>query len=319
MKKATPSTTISRIFKWSLLSFWRNRLLSIAATLIMTLTLLTISVFVILNLIIGTTISMVQQKIDLVVYFTESTTEEEITSLQKQVEELPEVASVDYIDKDEALEKWRQRPIKEELKEIATEKDNPLPRSLEVKVKDLEKLGQVATYFETDEVKPLVRKTSLHENQATIQRLLNMTNFLRKMGLIFSGFFILVSILVIFNTIRLAIYSRRDEIEIMKLVGATDAAVRWPFVVEGMFYGFLGTVLSTLFLFLGFKFLSPMVNRYLGDVMTEWGGSLLSYFVAHLWQIILLQLVVGFFNLHYPSKLTIIFASNNKYLSTAKK
>ncbi len=294
MKKATPSTTISRIFKWSLLSFWRNRLLSIAATLIMTLTLLTISIFVILNLIIGTTISVVQQKIDLVVYFTESTTEEEITSLQKQVEELSEVASVDYIDKDEALEKWRQRPIKEELKEIATEKDNPLPRSLEVKVKDLEKLGQVATYFETNEVKPLVRKTSLHENQATIQRLLNMTNFLRKMGLIFSGFFILVSILVIFNTIRLAIYSRRDEIEIMKLVGATDAAVRWPFVMEGMFYGFLGTVLSTSFLFLGFKFLSPMVNRYLGDVMTQWGGSLLSYFVAHLWQIILLQLVVGF-------------------------
>ncbi len=294
MKKATPSTTISRIFKWSLLSFWRNRLLSIAATLIMTLTLLTISIFVILNLIIGTTISVVQQKIDLVVYFTESTTEEEITSLQKQVEELPEIASVNYIDKDEALEKWRQRPIKEELKEIATEKDNPLPRSLEVKVKDLEKLEEAAAYFEAEEIKPLVRKTSLHENQATIQRLLNMTNFLRKMGLIFSGFFILVSILVIFNTIRLAIYSRRDEIEIMKLVGATDAAVRWPFVMEGMFYGFLGTVLSTLFLFLGFKFLSPMVNRYLGDVMTQWGGSLLSYFVAHLWQIILLQLVVGF-------------------------
>ncbi len=294
MKKATPSTTISRIFKWSLLSFWRNRLLSIAATLIMTLTLLTISIFVILNLIIGTTVSMVQQKIDLVIYFTESTTEEEITSLQEQVEELPEIASVDYIDKDEALEKWRQRPIKEELKEIATEKDNPLPRSIEVKVKDLEKLGEVATYFETDEIKPLIRKTSLHENQATIQRLLNMTNFLRKIGLIFSGFFILVSILVIFNTIRLAIYSRRDEIEIMKLVGATDASVRWPFIMEGMFYGFLGTVLSTLFLFLGFNFLSPMVNRYLGDVMTEWGGSLLSYFVAHLWQIILLQLAVGF-------------------------
>ncbi len=294
MRKATPSTTISRIFKWSLLSFWRNRLLSIAATLIMTLTLLTISIFIILNLIIGTTVSMVQQKIDLVVYFTESTTEEEITSLQKQVEKLPEIASVDYIDKDEALEKWRQRPIKDELKEIATEKDNPLPRSLEVKVKDLEDLGEVATHFETDEVKPLVRKTSLHENQATIQRLLNMTNFLRKIGLIFSGFFILVSILVIFNTIRLAIYSRRDEIEIMKLVGATDAAVRWPFIMEGIFYGFLGTVLSTLFLFLGFKFLSPMVNRYLGDVMIEWGGSLLSYFVAHLWQVILLQLAVGF-------------------------
>lgn len=294
MKKATLFTTISRIFKWSLLAFWRNRLLSIAATLVMTLTLLTISIFVILNLIIGTTISAVQQKIDLVIYFTESTTEDEITALKNQVEELPEVASINYIDKQKALEKWRQRPIEEELKKIATEKDNPLPRSLEVKVKDLDKLEEVASYFDAEEIKPLVRKTSLHENQATIQRLLNMTKFLEKMGLIFSGFFIIISILVIFNTIRLAIYSRRDEVEIMKLVGATDAAVRWPFILEGMFYGFLGTLLSVLFLFLGFRFLSPLVSRYLGEVMTEWGGSLLSYFVAHLWQIILWQLVVGF-------------------------
>ena len=82
--------------------------------------------------------------------------------------------------------------------------------------------------------------------------------------------------------------------EIMKLVGATDSAIRWPFIFEGMFYGFLATILSTFFLFLGVKFLSPVVSRYLGEVMTEWGGSLMSYFVSHLWQIILWQLLIGF-------------------------
>jgi len=294
MNQATTSTTISRVFKWSMLSFWRNRLLSIAATLVMTLTLLTISIFVILNLIIGTTIEAVQHKIDLVVYFNENVTEQEIDSLKKQVEVLPEIASIDYIDKAQALQKWQSRNIKEELKQIATEKDNPLPRSFEIKVKNLDKLESVAAYFDAEDIKPMVRKTSLHENQATIQRLLNMTNFLRKIGLIFSGFFILVSILVIFNTIRLAIYSRRNEVEIMKLVGATNSAIRWPFILEGMMYGFLGTILSVLFLFLGFRFLSPVVNKYLGEVMTEWGGSLMAYFWSHLWQIILWQLLVGF-------------------------
>jgi len=293
MKKATFSTTTSRILKWSLVSFWRNKLLSIPATLVMTLTLLTISIFVILNLIIGTTINTVQHKIDLVVYFNEDVSEEQISSLEAQIKTMPEIISLEYIDKQKALEKWQQRSIKEELKKIATEKDNPLPRSFEIKVKDLDKLEEVAGYFSTEEIKPMVRKTSLHENQATIQRLINMTKFLRKMGLIFSGFFILVSILVVFNTIRLAIYSRRDEIEIMKLVGATNAAVRWPFILEGIFYGLLGTILSVLLLFLGFRFLSPVVNRYLGEVMTEWGGSLMTYFWSHLWQILLWQLLVG--------------------------
>jgi len=293
MRKATLSTTIFRIFKWSFLSFWRNRMLSVAATLVMTLTLLSISIFVILNLIIGTTITAVQQKIDLVVYFNENTTEAEILSLKEQVEKMPNIASINYIDKAAALQKWQQRNIKEELKNIATEKDNPLPRSFEIKVKDVEKLSEVAAYFDNEDIKPMISKTSLHENQPIINRLLNTTKFMKKMGFLFSGFFIIISILVVFNTIRLAIYSRRDEVEIMKLVGATDSAIRWPFILEGMFYGFLGMVLSTFFLFWGFRFLSPVVSRYLGEVMAAWGGNLLSYFVAHLWQIILFQLIVG--------------------------
>src|SRR3989304_1571137 len=294
MQQVTGTTALSRVFKWSILSFWRNRLLSIAATLVMTLTLLTISLFVILNLIIGTTVDVVQHKIDLVVYLTESATEADIANLKTQVEQMPEVASVNYIDKAQALAKWQSKEIKDELKNIATTADNPLPRSLEIKVKDLTKLEQTATFFESAEVKPLVDKTTMHENRATINRLLKTTRFFRISGIIFSAFFVLISLLVIFNTIRLAIYSRRDEIDIMKLVGATSSAIRWPFIVEGMFYGLLATVISVILLFVGFRFLSPVVNKYLGELMTEWGGSLMNYFIANLWQIILWQLLVGF-------------------------
>jgi cell division transport system permease protein len=293
MRKATASTTISRILKWSFLNFWRNRMQSIAATLVMTLTLLTVSIFVILNLLIGTTIAAVQQKIDLIIYFNEIPTESQINLLQNQIQQMPEVSSIHYVNKAEALQRWQARNISADLKNIATSSDNPLPRSFEIKAKNVDDLSAIAAYFNATDIKPMVEKTSLNDNQATITKLINATKFIKKMGLIFSGFFILISILVIFNTIRLAIFSRRDEVEIMKLVGATDSAIRWPFILEGMFYGLLGTIVSTLLLVLGFKFLSPIVSRYLGDVMTEWGGNLMSYFDAHLWELILLQLVVG--------------------------
>lgn len=292
-KKAAFSTIFTRLIKWSFLSFWRNKLQTIAAVLVMTLTLLTIAIFITLNSIIGITIKKVEQKIDLVVYFNEAVSEDEILALKDQVQTIPEVANLEYIDKAMALEKWQARSINEELKKVATSKDNPLPRSLEIKVKTPDQITKVAGYFETEEIKPLIRKTSLHENQTTIQRLINITKFTREMGLVFSGFFILISVLVVFNTLRLAIHTRKEEIEIMKLVGATNSSIQWPFIIEGTLYGTLALILSFILLFIGFRFLSPWVSKYLGEVMTEWGGNLLGFFLARSWQIILIEFAVG--------------------------
>jgi cell division transport system permease protein len=294
MHRASLSTRSWRIFKLGLANFWRNRLLSIAATLIMTITLLTISIFTILTLIVNITVTKVNQKIDYVIYFNETVAEDEILNLYEEAKNLSNAASVEYIDKDTAFDRWQARQTDERLKKAVTKKDNPLPRSIEIKVKDPEKMGDVATYFEDNEVTAeMIRKTSLMENQTTIDRLLNVTKFVKRTGIAFSIFFIAVSILIIFNTIRLAIFTRRDEIDIMKLVGASSSFIRWPFIFEGILYAVLATIISSTLLYLGFKFLSPVVNRYLGELMSEWGGSLLNYFNANLFWIILLQLAVG--------------------------
>lgn len=294
MQRATFSTRSWRIFKLGLSNFWRNRLLSIAATLIMTITLLTISIFTILTLIVNITITKVNQKIDYVIYFKETVAEDEILNLYEEAKSLSNAASVEYIDKDTAFDRWQARQTDERLKKAVTRKDNPLPRSIEIKVKNPEKISDVAAYFEQNEAtSEMIRKTSLMENKTTIDRLLNVTRFIKRAGIAISAFFILISILIIFNTIRLAIFTRRDEIDIMKLVGASSSFIRWPFVLEGIIYAILATVLSSSLLYIGFRFLSPIVNRYLGELMDQWGGSLLSYFNANLVWIILLQLAVG--------------------------
>jgi cell division transport system permease protein len=189
--------------------------------------------------------------------------------------------------------RWQASQSESRLKNVVTEEDNPLPRSFEVKVINPDNLDSVAKIFDTAEVKPMITKTSLNENRSTIQRLVGVTKFIRKVGLAFSLFFIFISIMVVFNTIRLAIYSRRDEIDVMKLVGASPSFIRWPFLLEGILYGILATILSSILLYFAFRFLSPFANRYLGDIMNQWGGSFMAYFNAHLWEIILWQLLVG--------------------------
>lgn len=293
-KRAGFSTRSWRIFKLGISNFWRNRLLSVAATLIMTITLLTISIFTILTIIVNITVTKVNQKIDYVVYFKETVAEDQILTLYEEAKGLDNVMSVEYIDKDKAYDRWQARQTDERLKQVVTRKDNPLPRSIEMKVEDPEKIQQVASYFEDNaQTAELIRKTSLMENQSTIDRLLNITRFVKRAGIAMSAFFILISILIIFNTIRLAIFTRRDEIEIMKLVGASSSFIRWPFIFEGFLYAVLATTLSVILLYFGFRFLSPVTSRYLGELMSEYGGTLLSFFNSYIVWIILLQLAVG--------------------------
>jgi len=293
LDNASFSTTAYRIFRLGMTNFWRNRLLSIATTLVMSLTLMAISIFVILTLIINTTIDKINSKIDLAIYFNEEATEENIQMIKEQVTRMPNVVSVDYIDKEKAYERWQQRPIEERLKQVVTKENNPLPRTLEIKVKNPDQLEPIANYFESEGIKPMVHTTSLNQNREAINRLIKANSFIRKVSIGISFFFILISILIVFNTIRLAIYNRRDEIEIMKLVGASYSFIRWPFILEGMMYGILATIISVLILYFGISFLSPYLSHFLGEIMTEYGGSLISYFDHKLFWIILLQLSTG--------------------------
>lgn len=279
-----------RIFKLGLINFWRNRWLSLAATLVMTLTLLVISIFTMMTIVINQTTSSIREKMDISVYFNDSVPTEQVIDLQQQMAGRSDVKEVKYISKEEALEIFKTQQEGKKVANLIDPNENPLPRSLEIKAGKAEDLDQIAGYLNQDQFKSMFHNVSYQENKNVIQRLIGFTNFVKKIGWISSIIFVLVSIMVILNTIRLTILTRKDEIEIMRLVGASDSFIKMPFVLEGIFYGFLATILSTILLRIGMLVLSPMMDKYLGiDISSKMTGLFSGNFLA----IIGLELVVG--------------------------
>lgn len=258
-------TTLYRISKTSLIALWRNRWLSLAATLIMILTLITISFFVSLMVITDKTTESLRDKVDMSVYFNESVSNDQIFAVQNILLARSDIKSVDYISKEKALTVWRTRNKDDEkIRDVISEVNNPLPRSLEIKTDKPENLEKINSLLSGNDYKPLVKEISYKKNRDLINRLVNITTFLKIFGWSLSFIFVLIAVLIIYNTIRLTIFARSSEIEIMKLVGASDWYVRGPFVIEGMAYGLLGALVSSIIYYFAFKLSVPTAERYLG-------------------------------------------------------
>jgi cell division transport system permease protein len=272
----------------SLVSFWRNRWLSLAATLIMILTLITISFFVSLLLITNKTTQSLRDKVDMAVYFDDSTSKDQITAIQNILLSRGDIKSVDYISKEKALEVWRDRNADSNIKDLISETDNPLPRSLEIKTVNPEDLEKINSFLSTKDYQPLIKEISYKKNKQLVDRLVKITNFIKIGGWGMSMLFVLIAILVIYNTIRLTIFARSDEIDIMKLVGASDLYVRGPFVLEGMGYGLIGALVSSIIFAFTFRLTVPVAENYLG--LSNLNSN---YLGINLLLIILLQFVVG--------------------------
>jgi len=282
--------SIKRITNLGLINFWRNRWLSLASTLIMTLTLLIITLFVVMTIVIGKTTDRIRSKIDVSVYFKDSATTQEISNLQQELASRSDVKEVRYISKEEALDIWDQQQKNQRIKELVTAEENPLPRSLTIKTVDPANLQKIVDYVSGPQFASIIHKVSYEDNKQIIDKLLAITSFIKKIGLIFSIVFIIISILVILNTIRLTIFTRKDEIEIMRLVGASDRFIKGPFIIEGMLYGILACILAMGILWLAIGFVSPLINQYLGTAVTE---NMINFFLGHFILIFFLQLLVG--------------------------
>lgn len=278
-----------RIIKLGLTNFWRNRWLSLTATLVMTITLFTISTFIILTLFINNTVDAIKEKIDMTVHFYDSVSEEQIGDLQRRLALQGEVKSVRYISKEEALQIWQQLPIKPKTKELVKPEDNPLPRGLQIKAQKPEDLQKIANFLNSNTYKPVISRISFEDNKQIIQRLLSITTFVRKAGWLICAIFVLIALIVVFNTIRLTIFTRRDEIEVMKLVGASDLFVRIPFILEGALYGFFATLFSVLITFGIIKIITPLILSSGIEAFL----NLNSFFISNLILIFFLQLGVG--------------------------
>lgn len=283
--------TVSRIIRLGLTNFRRNLWLSIVATTVIMLTLLVMSIFSLIGLGIVRTTDEVRGKIDLVVYFDDKATEDEIYQMQKSLEAKPEVKSVEYVSKEEALEIFQRIQGVERVRSVVTPQDNPLPRSLRIKPTDPQVLESIAQEVKNTQLAQdgKIRSLSFDKNSALIRRLIGITRFVTILGVLLSSIFLLISILVIFNTIRLTIFARKDEIEIMKLVGASDAFVKGPFLLEGGLYGLIAALVAFLLMNLSIVLIAQVTGTSVQgiDIPVQ------SFFQGYTWWILLGQVLLG--------------------------
>jgi cell division transport system permease protein len=220
--------------------FWRNAVMSLAATATMVLMLLLLAGFWIIQTGLLAGLEFTEQKVEVVAYLQTNATDNQVDQLRAGMAAMPEVASVTYVSRDQALDQFRVSLQAQGREDLTRYLDtNPLYASLDVKLADPSYVRTVSDALERD---PSVR--SVINIKDLVDRVLTVTNILRTAGTVVLVIVAVIALFIIINTIRLAVLARAEEIEVMRLVGASDAFIRWPFVFEGAFVGFLGSVVT---------------------------------------------------------------------------
>lgn len=248
------------------MNFWRNGWVSLATIFVMVQTLFVIGALIFANVLLTSSLSRLEDKLDISIYFKVDAEEKDILEFKENFEKMPEVERLEYISKDEALRKfmetYRDNSLVTQSFEILGE--NPLPANINLKAKDPRQYSSVSRLLEAPAYENLVDKVTY--NQKAIGELTNLLGASRTLGLAITIFLVASSILVAFNTIRLAIYTARDEISIMRLVGASNFYIRGPFLVEGIIHGLISSVLATVIFWPLVIWLGPKSARFFGGL-----------------------------------------------------
>lgn len=247
--KSKRAITLERIVKNGFINFWRNIWLAIAAIAMMSITLTILLFAIITNATFSHTIGDITSHIDVSVYLKDSITDKQRTQLVDQVKNVPNVKSVRYISKEEALKTYEaQNANNPDLLAAISATNNPLPASLDIKPVQPTQLQTIKDFLDKPDVKALQSDPTSYsgDRKAAIDKITKATHFIQEAGVIGIAIFIVISVLIIFNTIRMAIFNRRDELVIMRLLGASPGYIRGPFIVETMLYGAVAAIISLL-------------------------------------------------------------------------
>lgn len=281
--------TLTRILKYGIQGFIRNGWLSTSTIVIMVLAMIMFEGLLLFNVVTERAITALQEKIDISVYFKSNVSEDSILDLKRAVENLAEVKKVEYISKEQALEEFKtdetqDATIRQALEELGA---NPLLPSLNIKANDPNEYKTIADYLNKPSLGELIEKISYTQNQVIIERLTRMVNTGKTAGIVVTNFLALVAIIVTFNTIRLAIYSNSEQISIMRLVGASNAFIRGPFIVEGILYGILSGIAGFLLWIPVIQFASPYVMNFIPEM------KLVEYFNENFLNLLLYNTLFG--------------------------
>ncbi|MEX0932222.1 MAG: permease-like cell division protein FtsX [Candidatus Saccharimonadales bacterium] len=267
--------TMGRILQSGGRNFLRNAWLSTAATAVMVVTLTLLLTGIIMNLALNKTVEEIASKIDVSIFLEDTIKPEQRDGLQRDFARLENVKEVRYISKLDALAIYRQQnQANPELLEAVTEEENPLPASFEVGVYDLNNIDPIIEVAQNPAYASGVESTSYDEDrQTTIQRIAGASNFIIRSSLVASLVFATISVLIIFNTIRMAVFTRSDELKIMRLIGSTNSFIRGPFLFESSIYGVVAAAVSLGIAYSGLFYLGPRISshvnfNYVIDIFT---------------------------------------------------
>lgn len=289
------SSDFKRIVRSGLINFYRNTFVSFASVMMMTVTLFIIGATIFLNAILSFTITNIERKVDVNVYFYPQAAETRILEIKASLEQLPQVAKVEYVSREDALNAFRARHENDQLTLQALDElgGNPLGASLNVQAKDSGQYESIAEFLNSDSTlsagagNNLIEKINYYQNKEIINRLNSLADTVKKVGIILTILFVGLSMVVTLNTIRMAIYSSREEIGVMRLVGAENKYIQGPFIIEGILSGLFASVITIIALFPITLWVSKHTVNFLG------GLSLVSYYGDNFIQIFLILLLVG--------------------------
>lgn len=289
-------THFKRITRTGFINFWRNGFLSFSAIVVITLSLGVFGALIFSSAFGRALLQEVKNKVDINVYFVLDAEEPDILTLRKTVEALPEVEKIEYVSREQALaefkDKWKDNSlILQGLEEIG---NNPFPAVLNIKAKEPSQYAGIATFLDSknslsQDGSNIVEKVNYNQNKLIIDRLGRIIPAVERTGSIIALLLVIVAIVITFNTIRLIIFTSKDEISVMKLVGASNLYIRGPFVISGIMYGIFSGIL-TLVLLAAFAYYSDAIIMKFSGVQGAKDFSLLmnvfsGYFLQNFGQI----------------------------------
>lgn len=287
-------TTFKRIVRSGFIQFWRSSFVSLSSILVMVITLLIISALIFSSVILNAALQEIKNKVDINVYFVADASEQNVLAVKADIDALPEVASTTYMSQDEVLTDFKTRhqddsTILQSLDEIGT---NPLGAVITIQAKDPSQYESIYNYlqgqsFLSSDGLSIIDKINYVDTKTAIDKLSSIISSGEELGIIITCIMIALSVIVTFNTIRLAIYVSRDEISVMKLVGASNKYIRGPFVVIGVIYGLFSALVTLIILY--------PVTYWLGRITVDFfaGVNVYGYYISNFAEIFLILMGSG--------------------------
>ncbi|MEZ4104133.1 MAG: permease-like cell division protein FtsX [Candidatus Paceibacterota bacterium] len=288
-------TAIRRITRAGFIGFWRSAYVSLASIFVLTITLFVVGSTMFVDQLLTTSLKTIQEKVDINVYFEPTANQEDVDTIRTAIEAFPDVEQVTYVSREEVLAKYREENQNDETALIALEEldENPFGATIAIRAKNTTQYESIARFImEQQETispqnPPVIDEVNYEDSKASIDTLTSIIDTVERASYVILIVMIVAAILITFNTIRLAIYTAREEIAIMRLVGASNMFIRGPFMVQGMMYGLAAGVFTILLFYPILSWLGPKTEEFFD------GFNLFSYFVSNFSDIFLLLVGVG--------------------------